>query len=127
MFVRSVLGIPRCNLLLKLCRIPQLAKVESRVLCVENGSLLREVPIVGVIQRVFNKVAYKHPHTDRWFGLFLKRIGCYELQVVLSSVNLAIERVRVIVPFVLWFGSWLLFLLKVCVRGRVEEGRLSCG
>lgn len=118
-FVRTVRSVPPCHFLLKFCRVPQFPELERRPLGVEDVDLLREVPVIGVVQRILDEVANEHLDPFGWDGLVLQHIGVDLFECHLAWCRLSIQRALVIIPFVL--RVWQDFfrpVLELDIRGR---------
>ena len=67
LIVCTICRIPPCNLILKLYRVAHGAEID-RVPCRrKNGRLLWKIPIVGIVQRVLDKIAHEHLDACWWF------------------------------------------------------------
>lgn len=63
-----------------------------------------------IVQRVFDKVAHQHPHTDWRATRTLQSVCIDRFEIAMVLAEGSIEGVNVVVPFVLWSVSLLRWL-----------------
>ena len=74
LLVFTIRRIPPRDLILELCRVAHGAEVDGVPRRRKNGCLLREIAIMGVVQRVLDKIAHEHLDACRWLRVPLQVI-----------------------------------------------------
>ena len=113
----TICRIPPRNLILKLCRVVHGTEVDGVPRRRKNGCLLWEIPIVGVVQRVLDKIAHEHLDACWWLRVPLKVVRRdARICRVLGIRGLIEEYLGVVVETVFWR-----FPSSVCERSGREE------
>jgi hypothetical protein len=101
--VCTICRIPPRDLILKLYRVAHGAEVDRVARRCEDGCLLWKIPIVGVVQRILDKIAHEHLDACWWFRVPLEVIRRdARICRVLRIRCLIEEYLRVVVETVPW-------------------------